>query len=297
MQQYGRRGDRAIFLGVVQLGRTKKGKKMYKKRISLYMAILIVFSFSSVVLGEDANITQYKAEIKMLQAAIASRDAKIEKLQKEINDKNLAKYLVVDTVLANKLKASSIPNAPDKGDEILGIGPVANNKYPELLLNGRLQELLTTTSTKSFQVIQRYKNGNKFLWKSHRVLIIFSPDVHAPLVFTHAGVLFNVIGNPEAHIIMKNVSLKSVAAYEVSIACFDRFKKPVTGMFGKINIVSGISQTTIETGESERSSWTLHGHETTAKIIITLDKVKFSDGSEWKPAIGNPVTAIGTSKK
>ena len=47
----------------------------------------------------------------------------------------------------------------------------------------------------------------------------------------------------------------------------------------------------------DTGGWTLHGHDTTAKVTVTLLRVKLADGQEWVPKEGESVVISGESRK
>jgi len=120
-----------------------------------------------------------------------------------------------------------------------------------------------------------------------------------PLKLLKALVTFNAIDNPEARVIVKNVSKKTVDAYDLGIYCFDRYGDPVNHYLYDTNRFGALSQNTIKPGQSfgSNSYWTLYGHENTAKIKVVLEKVHFTDGTTWIPAEGQEVFVEGVSKK
>jgi len=146
--------------------------------------------------------------------------------------------------------------------------------------------------------------GKGHRWEARRLVAVPVPwaDVKAageacPINFIGAVVRANSIGQPEAWLSVENVSTQDVVAFEVSIECFDRFDRPVSGYVKKSNKAEGISQTTVSPGQKHTGGWTLHGHDTTAKVTVTLLRVKLADGQEWVPKEGESVVISGESRK
>ncbi|RKD20959.1 hypothetical protein BEP19_14835 [Ammoniphilus oxalaticus] len=105
-----------------------------------------------------------------------------------------------------------------------------------------------------------------------------------PLELLKSWVTFNSIGNPEARIRLKNITNKSVDAFDVKILTFDNYNQPVNHYLYKENIFSGVSQDIINPGitTGDNYYWTLHGHDNTTKIKTVLVRVHFTDDSVWE---------------
>ena len=124
-------------------------------------------------------------------------------------------------------------------------------------------------------------------------------SIKPPLDLVKAWITFNAIDNPEARLVVKNVSKKTVDAYTVGIYCYDRYGKPVEHYLNDTHRFGGLSQTTIKPGATYgwNSYWTLHGYENTAKISVVLEDVHMTDGSTWTPKEGQRVAIEGVSKR
>jgi hypothetical protein len=120
-----------------------------------------------------------------------------------------------------------------------------------------------------------------------------------PLELIKAWVGHNIIGNPEAHVIVKNASKKKVDAFTIGIYCYDRFDKAVNEYGVGSNRFGGLSQNTISPGKTfgYNRYWTLFGHENTAKIKVELEQVHMTDGTTWTPQGNQKITIEGVSKK
>lgn len=125
----------------------------------------------------------------------------------------------------------------------------------------------------------------------------YEESIKPPLKLVGARVTFNCIGNPEAGVLVRNVSRKTVDAYTIRIYCYDRFGDPINYL-NESNYQGGISQDTLRPGRSSGyDTWTLYGRETTAKIRVELRKVHMTDGTEWEPQANQQVAVWGYSKK
>jgi LysM repeat protein len=119
------------------------------------------------------------------------------------------------------------------------------------------------------------------------------PSDRAPLRFVSARVSFNVIGNPEAWLAVRNQSVKTVDAYEVSIYCYNRFSEPVRHYAYGSNRFKGISQGVLMPGEGSEDCWTLYGHENTTSFKAVVDRIHMTDGTVWRPKKGHRVEIRG----
>lgn len=150
----------------------------------------------------------------------------------------------------------------------------------------------------------RDRNTRSLRWEGKRVNVtpvklaeIPAEGERAPIALVVAYVDENSIGQPRAWVQVTNCSTKNVVAIDFTIECLDRFDRPVHGFGGKSNRTGGIMQQTIRPRDSHVTGWTLHGHDTTAKVRITVDRVKLSDGREWVPEEGKAISVIGESRE
>ncbi|QHT62535.1 copper amine oxidase N-terminal domain-containing protein [Paenibacillus lycopersici] len=105
-----------------------------------------------------------------------------------------------------------------------------------------------------------------------------------PLKVTDASISYNSIGIPEANITVKNLTEKTVIAYEISFSCYDDFERPVNVWLGSSNRVDGIAQDiSISSGGEYGASWTLNLYTLTTHLKnVRITAVRFSDGTTWK---------------
>lgn len=117
-----------------------------------------------------------------------------------------------------------------------------------------------------------------------------------PLKLVKTYLRLNSISNPEAYIVVENVSKKTVDAYTVGFYCYDRYDKPVNHYLYNTNRYGGLSQNTIGPSKTfgYNNYWTLHGHENTAKIKAVLENVHMTDGTVWEPEYDQEVSIEGT---
>lgn len=116
----------------------------------------------------------------------------------------------------------------------------------------------------------------------------------SPIYFISAKVTFNAIDNPEASIQLKNISTNTIDAYTVGIYCYNRYGNAVNHYAYNTNRYGGLSQDTILPDDTDYDTWTLFGHENTAKIKVVIEKVHFTNGKTWYPK-GNVISIEGVS--
>lgn len=105
----------------------------------------------------------------------------------------------------------------------------------------------------------------------------------SPVALNEASVTFNSIGNPEANLIIQNISNKIIDGYEVDVFCYDNYGRAVKHYLHKTNKFGGISQGEIGINEEDSSYWTLYSLENTTKITVFIRSVHFKNGTKWLP--------------
>jgi len=134
----------------------------------------------------------------------------------------------------------------------------------------------------------RFSDGK---WKPHQITITPMTEEEmlgnakaSPLSLETVRMKFDIIGQRQVNLIVKNVSPQDIMAYTVEIHCYDRFGKPVRSPMGD-STFRGISQSIIKPGQTSRhnSWWTLHWHDNAVKIKVVLTKAQLEDGSQWTP--------------
>lgn len=113
--------------------------------------------------------------------------------------------------------------------------------------------------------------------------ILLSKSRKIPLYLHAANVTLNSIGNPEANIIVANISNDTIDAYRVAIHCFNNFGEQVIHYSKGTNVFTGISQDKIYPSvvSDYPDTWTLYGLENTRKIKVYLISVHFTNGKTW----------------
>ncbi len=226
--------------------------------------------------------------------------------------------------LLEKVPAAGAPRPPRKGALVRRVSPGspadrAGLKSFDLIVridvaqvtdgktfSSACKNVLTVGKKCTIQVLRivRLPGGKGQRWVSKGLVVTPAPwaEVKAageacPIKLIGALIAANTIGQPEAWLSVQNISTQDVVAFEVAIDCFDRFDRPVAGFLTKSNRVEGLSQKTIAPGKKGTGGWTLHGHDTTAKVVVTLLRVKLADGQEWTPKEGDIVSVSGESPK
>lgn len=105
-----------------------------------------------------------------------------------------------------------------------------------------------------------------------------------PLKVDGVTITYNSIGVPKVNLTIKNLSTKTIIAYEMSVKCYDDFDRPVNRWLSKSNLFEGISQNNrILSGEYQTDTWTLNLYDLATQVKhVKITAVKFSDGSSWK---------------
>ena len=104
------------------------------------------------------------------------------------------------------------------------------------------------------------------------------------------------IGTPHIGLTVKNRKSQPIEAFEVVVACYDKFGDPVNGFGFGDNKKTLIYQETIRAGATIRpnGSWALYGHDTARRFRVTVVRVKMADGTEWNPPEGFENVNSGT---
>ena len=104
------------------------------------------------------------------------------------------------------------------------------------------------------------------------------------------------IGTPKISLTVTNRKHQSIEAFEVVVACYDKFGDPADGFgFGE-NKKTLIYQEAINAGATihTKGSWALYGHGAARRFKVTVIRVKTGDGTEWSPPEGFEDVNSGT---
>ncbi|WP_419875245.1 copper amine oxidase N-terminal domain-containing protein [Candidatus Pristimantibacillus sp. PTI5] len=148
----------------------------------------------------------------------------------------------------------------------------------------------------NYSKIKAHYNTNSYLEKV-RALIKSEKDAsnaslkkelqannNKPLKVTGVEITYNSIDVPEVNLTIKNLTTKTIVAYEMKVSCYDDFDRPVYRYFSSSNLFLGISQgNSLASGESQTDTWTLNLYDLATQVKnVTITAVKFSDGTSWK---------------
>lgn len=130
----------------------------------------------------------------------------------------------------------------------------------------------------SILAIQKHKSDSILQSK-----ILLAKSRKIPLYLHAASVTLNSIGNPEASIIVANISYDTIDAYKIAIHCYNNFGEQVIHYSKGTNVFTGISQDQLYPSSviDYPDTWTLYGHENTRKIKVYLINVHFTNGKTW----------------
>jgi len=107
---------------------------------------------------------------------------------------------------------------------------------------------------------------------------------NVPLKIESVEVDSNSIGTPEVTLYIKNLSPKTIIAYELSFQCYDSYDRPVKRFLNNSNLFNGISQNdNILSGQQDSATWTLTLYDLTTNVKnVKIVSVRFSDGTTWR---------------
>jgi tetratricopeptide (TPR) repeat protein len=267
------------------------------------LSLVLVFAILCTGCTSQAQIDKLNNQLSTLQVENGKMEDEIKQLKKEneelknqpqnrfakgieLENKNQLeealnefKELAAKYPLSNEAKQASI-----KMKEIQK--KIADIKKAEEIKNAEMKkdEEIKIAEQKKIEEQKKHEEDEK---------------IKPPLQLVKAMVTFNVISNPEASVVVKNVSKKTIDAYTIGIYCYDRYDQPVNHYLYDTNRFGGICQNTVKPGKSIGYDylWTLYGHENTSKIEAVLEKVHMTDGTVWEPIEGQKVSIKGTSSK
>jgi len=106
----------------------------------------------------------------------------------------------------------------------------------------------------------------------------------APLIAMGNRVRHNSINVPEPTISIKNLSKKTVTAFELEFTCYDAYGAPTSDAYYINTKFTGyVDDTVLAPEEQHGYTWTLYHHERTTQIKnIRIMKVAYADGTVWK---------------
>lgn len=105
-----------------------------------------------------------------------------------------------------------------------------------------------------------------------------------PLKILDVDIDYNSIGTPEVTLGIKNLSNKTIKAYEMILYCYDDFNRPVNRFLGNSNRFDGISQdNNLVSGETQYDTWNLTLYDLTTQVKnAKVTNIVFTDGTNWK---------------
>lgn len=228
---------------------------------------------------------------------IADYDSKNKGLQSQINELKTENNNLKNT--SSYLYAKGIQfESENKLNDALNTFKELVSKYPQSIEVGQanakinsINKIIADAKVAEDKRIAEEKRQAELKQKE------YDKSIQPPLQLISAKVTFNAIDNPEASAVVKNISNKTVDAYDIAFYCYNRYDEPVNHYLHNTNIYNGTSQNTIKPYETAGDGyvWTLYGHETTAKVKAVLMRVHMTDGSVWTPKEGQEVSVRGVS--
>lgn len=252
------------------------------KKISFLLSIILI---TILLFSCQSKST---LEIETLNKNIVDLNVKIEALQKENSDLKQQNEKLINS--SSYLYSEAVSYFQDsKYDDAKKMFTNIISKYPN-------SEEAKNSKVKITEIDKKVADIKKAEEEKKRA---YEESIKPPLQLVKTWVGFNSIDNPEAYLVVKNISKKTIDAFNVGVYCFDRYDNPVNHYLYDTNKFGGISQDTIKPGQSHgyNNYWTLFGHENTSKIKVVLEKVHMTDGTEWVPANGQEISINGKSSK
>lgn len=257
------------------------------------MLIFLVSSTSLTIFGCSYNSNVVRSEqliVELKQENLALR-AEIENGRKKLIEleNNIVQLENEINTLNDKIHA--IENSPQelyaKAKQLLENGEIKNAYYvffkiSEQYPTSQLAELSKNEIKKLSKTIRKIEKEEK--------IAQLKKEKKPPLEPVTGNIVVNSANVRNIYCIWKNISDKTIDAYEVIILCYDSYNRPVWHYLYKSNRFTGQMQGLIKPGENSSASsyWYMHGFELLSNAKIKIKSVHFSDGSVWKPSPGNP---------
>ncbi len=102
-----------------------------------------------------------------------------------------------------------------------------------------------------------------------------------PLAFVGLKLTRNIIGVPEIGVTVTSVSTKPVKAFTIKAQCWDAYGRLLKEFGFGDTVFSGISQTTIQPGQTRTAWWTLYGYDAAYEVEVALTSAISADNEKW----------------
>jgi hypothetical protein len=98
----------------------------------------------------------------------------------------------------------------------------------------------------------------------------------------------DVLGSPQLQLTVRNRAAQPIEAFEIGVACYNKFGDKVNAFDFGSNERNLIYQERIEAYATitPDGHWTLYGHDTARVFKFTVKRVKMADDKEWTPPEG-----------
>lgn len=109
-------------------------------------------------------------------------------------------------------------------------------------------------------------------------------SIYSPIAIESYSMGSNSIGTPEVTITVRNLTNKTVKAFDINFTCYDAYGNATTDYPSLYNgtINGNVSSTTLEPYERASYTWTLYNNERTTSIgNYYIVRAAYSDGSTW----------------
>lgn len=258
------------------------------------IALLVIMVI--ILINRQVTIVQLRNANLRLQTQDQQLDTQVKQLQ------NTPEHLFAQAAEAQKAK--QYDSALNQYDQLVVKYPISAEAQQAKQRIASIHQQVAVEKAAAETAAQRQRTAAEAETKHQKAVAdakqrAIEESIKPPLRLMKAMVTFNSIDNPEARVVVRNVSRKTVDAFTVGIYCYSRFGDPVNHYVDDTNKFGGMAQETIRPGQTIGADhgWTLYGHDNTAKIKAVLEKVHMTDGSVWKPKSGQEVAIWGTSHR
>lgn len=113
----------------------------------------------------------------------------------------------------------------------------------------------------------------------------YKENGYKPLKLVDAYITYDIIYMPEVNLEVKNLTNKTIDAYEMELECYDTYDRPVREIITASNKFLGISQNNeLKPYRSQTDTWSLTWYENVTKVKnVKITSVHFTDGTVWRP--------------
>lgn len=97
-----------------------------------------------------------------------------------------------------------------------------------------------------------------------------------------ASVTYNILGNPEARVTIKNISDATIDAFDVRICARNRYGESVKRYGIDSACITGTASARVAPGGSYTAVWTLYGQDTASAVTVSPSRSHTTGGDTWQ---------------